>query len=135
MGWSWRQRWWFAAKPMSWPKLLVPMLVGQSMGASDAGLWSPLASAGGVALTVGLLCFIVFLNDAGDETVGLSYAELNEHVSDEMSGEAPMASALPTKGLQEAAAAAQAWAASRPRTAEEREAAEAARMRNEYGST
>ena len=53
----------------------------------------------------------------------------------EMSGEAPMAAALPTKGLQEAAAAAQSWAASRPRTAEEREAAEAARMRNEYGST
>lgn len=69
MGWSWRERWWFAAKPMSWPKLLVPMLVGQSMGASDAGVWSPLASAGGVALTVGLLCFIVFLNDAGDERV------------------------------------------------------------------
>lgn len=68
-GWSWRRRWWFAAKPMSWPKLLVPALVGQSMGASDAASWSPVAGAGGVLITVGLLCFIVFLNDAGDERV------------------------------------------------------------------
>ena len=54
---------------MSWPKLLVPTLVGQSMGASDAASWSRVASAGGAVLTVGLLCFIVFLNDAGDERV------------------------------------------------------------------
>lgn len=67
--WSWGRRWLFAAKPMSWPKLLVPMLVGHTMGAADAGSWSAVAFAGGLALTVGLLCFIVFLNDAGDEHV------------------------------------------------------------------
>ena len=30
-------RWWFALKPASWPKILVPAAVGQALGAAAAG--------------------------------------------------------------------------------------------------
>lgn len=68
-GWSRWRRWWYAAKPASWPKLLVPALVGQAAGFATARVGSLEAFVAGVALTVLLLCFIVFANDAGDEHV------------------------------------------------------------------
>ena len=62
-------RWFYALKPASWPKLLVPALFGQVLGASAAqGLGLP-ALCWGLAFTVLGLCFIVLLNDWGDREV------------------------------------------------------------------
>lgn len=61
------RRWIHAAKPGSWPKLLVPFLLGQALGT-----WNGLsleALAVGAAFTVLDLLFIVFLNDWGDREV------------------------------------------------------------------
>ncbi|MFY0580091.1 hypothetical protein ACN28S_42835 [Cystobacter fuscus] len=41
------QRWWYALKPASWPKVFVPALFGQAMGAASAGRWSAGALAWG----------------------------------------------------------------------------------------
>jgi 1,4-dihydroxy-2-naphthoate octaprenyltransferase len=60
-------RWWFAAKPASWPKLLVPFVLGQSIGLDHGG--SIRALAIGLAFTIFDLGFIVFLNDWGDREV------------------------------------------------------------------
>ncbi|MEO1172640.1 MAG: prenyltransferase, partial [Myxococcota bacterium] len=62
-------RWRYAAKPNSWPKLLVPMLLGQSLGAYLAGRIDPRALAFGVLFVVADLLYIVFLNDWADERV------------------------------------------------------------------
>ena len=67
--WPWWRRWWYAAKPASWPKLLVPMLLGQALGAREVSTPSVAALLGGAVMTVALLCFIVFANDAGDVEV------------------------------------------------------------------
>ena len=63
------RRWVYAAKPASWPKLLVPTLLGQVLGIAAAGsvCWS--AVLVGTAFTVLDLLFVVFLNDVGDEGV------------------------------------------------------------------
>jgi 1,4-dihydroxy-2-naphthoate octaprenyltransferase/chlorophyll synthase len=63
---STRQRWLYATKPGSWPKLLVPALLGQALGAVATGefLWP--AALIGLAFTVFDLLFVVFLNDVGD---------------------------------------------------------------------
>lgn len=61
------RRWIYAAKPGSWPKLLVPFAFGQALGT-----WNGLslgALAVGAAFTVLDLLFIVFLNDWGDREV------------------------------------------------------------------
>lgn len=63
-----RQRWVRAAKPDSWPKLLVPFLLGQAMGLA-AGRPSLTALGLGLAFTVLDLLYIVFLNDWGDREV------------------------------------------------------------------
>lgn len=64
------QRWRFAAKPASWPKLLVPAALGQAIGVDAAGGRISLAAAGlGLAFTTLDLLFIVFLNDWGDREV------------------------------------------------------------------
>jgi 1,4-dihydroxy-2-naphthoate octaprenyltransferase len=60
-------RWIFAAKPASWPKLLVPFVLGQAIGL--AGAPSIRAFAIGLAFTVLDLLFVVFLNDYGDQKV------------------------------------------------------------------
>ncbi|MEM9187822.1 MAG: UbiA family prenyltransferase [Myxococcota bacterium] len=73
-------RWWFALKPASWPKLLVPALLGQSLGfyhahyEADAdelrlSLVSWPAIGLGLAFTLLLLIYIVCLNDVGDRVV------------------------------------------------------------------
>ncbi|MEO0421610.1 MAG: prenyltransferase [Pseudomonadota bacterium] len=62
-------RWVYAAKPKSWPKLLVPMALGQGLGAYVAGGVSVPALAFGVLFVVADLLYIVFLNDWGDAAV------------------------------------------------------------------
>jgi len=64
---TYARRWIHAAKPASWPKLLVPFVLGQALGT-----WNGLsleALAIGAAFTVLDLLFIVFLNDWGDREV------------------------------------------------------------------
>lgn len=63
-------RWWFALKPASWPKLLVPAFFGQTLGAATGRTaWSWAAAATGLLFTLCLLAFIVLLNDWGDQRV------------------------------------------------------------------
>jgi 1,4-dihydroxy-2-naphthoate octaprenyltransferase/chlorophyll synthase len=63
------ERWAYALKPASWPKLLVPALFGQALGASEAAALRFDALAWGVAFTFFGLGFIVLLNDWGDRAV------------------------------------------------------------------
>ncbi len=62
-------RWWYALKPASWPKVLVPALFGQAVGAAAAGRLSPGALGFGVLWMVADVSFIVLLNDWGDREV------------------------------------------------------------------
>lgn len=62
-------RWLYALKPMSWPKLFVPTLVGQAIGAVEATSFSVAALAVGLAFTALDTCAIVLLNDWGDRDV------------------------------------------------------------------
>jgi 4-hydroxybenzoate polyprenyltransferase len=66
--WSAWKRWGHAAKPASWPKLVVPTLLGQALGVAAGGR-SLGALAFGLAFTVLDLAFVVFLNDWGDREV------------------------------------------------------------------
>ncbi|MCA9607538.1 MAG: prenyltransferase [Myxococcales bacterium] len=54
---------------MSWPKLLVPFVLGQAIGLTAGGGFSLGALGAGLAFTVLDLLFIVFLNDWGDREV------------------------------------------------------------------
>lgn len=62
-------RWIYAAKPASWPKLLVPMLLGQAIGVTAAGRLDAHALLLGLAFTICELLFVVFINDWGDRRV------------------------------------------------------------------
>lgn len=62
-------RWMFAAKLPSWPKLLVPTLLGQAIGVAASGRVCMNALALGFAFTLCDLLFVVFLNDWGDRRV------------------------------------------------------------------
>lgn len=62
-------RWRYAIKPASWPKLLVPTVLGQGLGVLAAGAFSPLALFLGLAFTLLNGTFIVLLNDWGDREV------------------------------------------------------------------
>lgn len=64
-----RARWWYALKPASWPKLLVPAVLGQGAGALHAGRVSAWGLAVGAGFSVLLLVFIVLLNDWSDAEV------------------------------------------------------------------
>ncbi len=66
--WSAWKRWRHAAKPASWPKLVVPSLLGQALGVAAGGR-SFGALAFGLGFTVLDLGFVVFLNDWGDREV------------------------------------------------------------------
>lgn len=66
---SLRARWWYALKPASWPKLLVPAALGQALGAAMTETPSWAALAFGALFTVLDLAFIVLLNDWGDRDV------------------------------------------------------------------
>ncbi len=62
-------RWLYALKPASWPKLLVPALLGQILGVSRVGGLDLAAVGWGLAFTVLGIGFIVLLNDWGDRDV------------------------------------------------------------------
>jgi 1,4-dihydroxy-2-naphthoate octaprenyltransferase/chlorophyll synthase len=62
-------RWTYALKPASWPKLLVPALFGQALGATAERGFDTLALGWGLAFTSFGLAFIVLLNDWGDRRV------------------------------------------------------------------
>lgn len=62
-------RWIYAAKLDSWPKLLIPALLGQALGISAAGRVDLFAALIGFCFTVCQLSFVVFLNDWGDRRV------------------------------------------------------------------
>ncbi|MEM9385761.1 MAG: prenyltransferase [Pseudomonadota bacterium] len=62
-------RWVYAAKPQSWPKLLVPMAFGQGLGAYVGGGVSAAALCFGLLFVIADLLYIVFLNDWGDAAV------------------------------------------------------------------
>ncbi len=63
------ERWIYALKPASWPKLLVPTLLGQVLGAASVGALDVAAVVWGLGFTLTGLGFIVLLNDWGDRRV------------------------------------------------------------------
>lgn len=63
------ERWIYALKPGSWPKLFVPTLFGQVLGASHAEGLDLRALGWGFGFTVLGLGFIVLLNDWADRDV------------------------------------------------------------------
>jgi len=67
--WTGSQRWRYALKPASWPKLLVPCALGQVLGAVSAGRLEWRALLLGLGFVVCDLVFIVCLNDWGDQAV------------------------------------------------------------------
>jgi 1,4-dihydroxy-2-naphthoate octaprenyltransferase/chlorophyll synthase len=62
-------RWWYALKLASWPKVLVPALFGQAVGAAVAGRVSMGALVFGAVWMIADVAFIVLLNDWGDREV------------------------------------------------------------------
>jgi 1,4-dihydroxy-2-naphthoate octaprenyltransferase/chlorophyll synthase len=58
-----------ALKPASWPKLGVPMALGQVIGALDAGRLSPGALLVGLLFTLFDIVFVVLVNDWADRDV------------------------------------------------------------------
>lgn len=66
---SLRQRWLYALKPASWPKLLVGAWLGQALGIAAAGRVSLGGLMVGFAFTLLHLSFVVLLNDWGDQEV------------------------------------------------------------------
>jgi 1,4-dihydroxy-2-naphthoate octaprenyltransferase len=75
-GWS---RWVYAAKPNSWPKLLVPTALGQGLGAFVAGGVNGTALVFGVLFVLADLLYIVFLNDWADASVDRIKREMFPH--------------------------------------------------------
>jgi 1,4-dihydroxy-2-naphthoate octaprenyltransferase/chlorophyll synthase len=63
------ERWIYALKLASWPKLIVPALFGQVLGSSGSGGLDLRAFGLGATFTVLGLGFIVLLNDWGDREV------------------------------------------------------------------
>ena len=66
---SLRERWLYALKPASWPKLLVAALLGQAVGIAAAGGVDVVALLAGAVFTMLHLSFVVLLNDWGDQDV------------------------------------------------------------------
>lgn len=62
-------RWIYAAKVASWPKLLVPFVLGQAVGAFDAGRLGFVALGFGFVFSLSILLYVVFLNDWADARV------------------------------------------------------------------
>lgn len=67
--WSQLQRWRYALKPASWPKLLVPALLGQALAVAATASVDLVALLLGGAFLLALGVFIVLLNDWGDQQV------------------------------------------------------------------
>jgi|GEM_PF-397456 len=66
---SLRERWLYALKPGSWPKLLVAAVLGQAIGIAAAGRADVVALLAGFAFTMLHLSFVVLINDWGDQEV------------------------------------------------------------------
>ena len=64
-----RQRWLFAVKPASWPKILMPACLGQAVGIFATGQVSLAALLVGIGFTMCDIVFIVLMNDWGDREV------------------------------------------------------------------
>ncbi len=62
-------RWLSAVKPASWPKILVPALLGQALGIAASMRVSAQGVAFGLGFTVFDLIFVVLMNDWGDREV------------------------------------------------------------------
>jgi 1,4-dihydroxy-2-naphthoate octaprenyltransferase/chlorophyll synthase len=62
-------RWRYALKPASWPKVFVPALFGQAVGAATTGHVSWGALAFGGLWMLADVAFVVLLNDWGDREV------------------------------------------------------------------
>lgn len=63
------QRWVYALKPASWPKLAVPGLLGIALGFAETRRGPPLGIALALLFTLLDLVFVVTLNDWGDQEV------------------------------------------------------------------
>lgn len=63
------RRWLYAVKPGSWPKLFVPLVLGQSLGARFAGAFSWVGLVTGLLFTLGGVVFLVLVNDWADVEV------------------------------------------------------------------
>lgn len=63
------KKWQYAFKIGSWPKILVPFLVGQGLGAATAGTFSWVAFLSGSIFAVMGVIFIVLINDYGDSRI------------------------------------------------------------------
>ncbi len=74
-------RWRFALKPKSWPKLLVPFLLGQGIGIDATGSVSTVGLALAFAFTVLDIVFVVTLNDWGDREVDAIKRRMFPHTS------------------------------------------------------
>lgn len=63
------ERWAYALKPASWPKLGSPFLLGQALGFAAAGRFDFGAFVVGGAFTGAYVVYLVLLNDWGDREV------------------------------------------------------------------
>lgn len=72
-------RWRYALKPGSWPKLFIPAVFGQALGAAHLGRVDLVPAIAGMALTFLLLAFIVLLNDFADREVDAIKRRLFPH--------------------------------------------------------
>lgn len=63
------QKWLFAIKWKSWPKVLAPFFMGQALGAASFGHFFWFAFVIGLVFTCAGLCFIVLMNDWADQRV------------------------------------------------------------------
>jgi 1,4-dihydroxy-2-naphthoate octaprenyltransferase/chlorophyll synthase len=74
-------RWRFALKPASWPKLLVPFLIGQGIGIDATGSLSIAGLVLALAFTALDIVFVVTLNDWGDREVDAIKRRMFPHTS------------------------------------------------------
>jgi 1,4-dihydroxy-2-naphthoate octaprenyltransferase len=74
-------RWQFALKPASWPKLLVPFVLGQGIGIDATGTLSLAGLSLALAFTLLDIVFVVTLNDWGDREVDAIKRRMFPHTS------------------------------------------------------
>ena len=76
---SFVQRWRYALKPASWPKILVPATLGQALGVAHLGRVDIAPGIFGFAWTWSLLAAVVLLNDYGDRDVDTLKRQMFPH--------------------------------------------------------
>ena len=77
--WSRFEKWKFALKPNSWPKILAPTFLGQSLGVFAAKSFDFSGLLLGFLISLSNLFFIVLLNDWGDLKVDQLKRNLDPH--------------------------------------------------------